>query len=95
MRDEYGIPPLRDLPDDRLAERKRHLVAEIAHPSLRRRIPPRAVLVLVAALVVFIGTATAFGTVRTSSPALASTRRSPTSTRPLTGIATDAPNSGS
>ncbi len=65
MRDEYAIPPLRDLPGDRLAERKRHLVAEIAQPSTRRRIPARAVLVLVAAfVVVVVGTATAFGTVR-------------------------------
>jgi Tol biopolymer transport system component len=65
VRDEYAIPVLRDLPGDRLAERKRHLVAEIAQPSLRRRIPPRAVLVLVAAfVVVVVGTATAFGTVR-------------------------------
>jgi len=45
VRDEYAIPPLRDLPGDRLAERKRHLFAEIAQPSLRRRIPAPAALV--------------------------------------------------
>jgi Tol biopolymer transport system component len=61
VRDEYAIPPLRDLPGDRLAERKRHLVAEIAHTSLRRRTPMRAVVVLAAtALVVALGTASAF-----------------------------------
>ena len=65
MRAVHTIPVPRDLPGDRLAERKRHLVAEIARPPARRRFPPRAVLVLAAALVVVVvGTATAFGTVR-------------------------------
>jgi Tol biopolymer transport system component len=61
VRDEYAIPPLRDLSGDRLAMRKRHLVAEIAHRSQPRRVPTRAVVVLAAAFVlVVVGTATAF-----------------------------------
>jgi hypothetical protein len=71
VRDEYTSPPLRDLPGDRLAERKDHLVAELAPQPARRLLPPRVVVVLAAGLViVVVATATAFGTVRNllSSP---------------------------
>lgn len=77
MKGDFSIPPLRDLPPGRLAQRREHLRFEItceresrgalAHPwpSRWRRPGRRRLLVLAAAvLVVVVGTASAFGTVR-------------------------------
>jgi Tol biopolymer transport system component len=65
MRGDYPIPPSRDLRPDRLVERRAHLLSEIAQRSSRRPHPRRVVLVLAAAaLVLVVGTASAFGTVR-------------------------------
>jgi len=65
MRGDYPIPPSRDLPPGRLVERRAHLVSEIAQRPARRLHPRRLALVLVAAaLVLVVGTASAFGTVR-------------------------------
>jgi hypothetical protein len=77
MKGDFSIPPLRDLPPGRLAQRKEHLLFEITHagesrgalarswPSRWGRPGRRRLLVLAAAvLVVVVGTASAFGTVR-------------------------------
>ena len=65
MRGDYPIPPSRDLPPGRLVERRAHLASEIAQRPARRLHPRRLALVLVAAaLVLVVGTASAFGTVR-------------------------------
>ncbi|MGH3078172.1 MAG: TolB family protein [Gaiellaceae bacterium] len=65
MRGDYPIPPSRDLPPDRLAQRREHLLSEITQRSSRRPHSRRVVLVLAAgALVLVVGTASAFGTVR-------------------------------
>jgi Tol biopolymer transport system component len=65
MRGDHPIPPSRDLRPDRLVERRAHLLSEIAQRSTRRPHPRRVVLVLAAAaLVLVVGTASAFGTVR-------------------------------
>ena len=65
MRGDYPIPPSRDLPPGRLVERRTHLLSEIAQRPARRLRPRRVALVLVAAaLVLVVGTASAFGTVR-------------------------------
>jgi Tol biopolymer transport system component len=65
MRGDYPIPPSRDLRPDRLVERRAHLLSEIAQRSSPRPHPRRVVLVLAAAaLVLVVGTASAFGTVR-------------------------------
>ena len=65
MRGDHLIPPSRDLPPGRLVERRAHLLSEIAERPARRLHPRRGALVLVAAaLVLVVGTASAFGTVR-------------------------------
>ena len=65
MRGDYLIPPSRDLPPGRLVERRAHLLSEIAQRPARRLHPRRLALVLVAAaLVLVVGTASALGTVR-------------------------------
>ena len=65
MRGDHLIPPSRDLPPGRLVERRAHLLSEIAERPARRLHPRRLALVLVAAaLVLVVGTASAFGTVR-------------------------------
>jgi hypothetical protein len=74
MRGEVSIPPLRDLPPRRLAQRREHLLFEITRErgsrgALTRPWPSRwgrssrrrLILVLAAALVVVMGTASAFG----------------------------------
>ena len=65
MRGDYLIPPSRDLPPGRLVERRAHLLSEIAQRPARRLHPRRLALALAAAvLVLVVGTASAFGTVR-------------------------------
>jgi hypothetical protein len=65
MRSVLSIPPLRDLPPHRLAQRREHLLAEIAQPPSRRPLPRRGLLGLAAAaLIVVVGTASAIGGVR-------------------------------
>lgn len=70
----YPIPPSRDLPPGRLAQRREHLLAEIvrerdshrAHAPMRLRWTRRrkVVALAAAALVVAVGTASAIGSVR-------------------------------
>jgi Tol biopolymer transport system component len=66
MKGDSSIPPLRDLPPGRLAQRREHLVSEIAQPPSRSALPRRGSLALVAAALIAVvaGTASAFGTVR-------------------------------
>jgi hypothetical protein len=65
MKGDVSIPPLRDLPPSRLAERREHLLSEIAQPPSRLPLPRRRLLTLVAAaLIVVVGTASAIGGVR-------------------------------
>jgi hypothetical protein len=77
MKGDYSIPPLRDLPPGRLAQRREHLLFEITRereprgalarlwPTRWRRPRRRRIVVLVAAaLVAVVGTASAFSTVR-------------------------------
>ena len=65
MNGDFSIPPLRDLPPHRLAERREHLISEIAQPPSRRPLPRRGLLALVAAaLIVVVGAASAIGGVR-------------------------------
>ena len=65
MKGDFSIPPLRDLPPHRLAQRREHLISEIAQPPSRRPLPRRGLLALVAAaLIVVVGTASAIGGVR-------------------------------
>ena len=65
MKGDYAIPPSRDLPPNRLAQRREHLISEIAQPPSRWPLPRRGLLALVAAaLVVAVGTASAIGGVR-------------------------------
>jgi hypothetical protein len=65
MNREFLLPPSRDLPPERLAERREHLMSEIA---LRRPDSPsrrvRMVAFVAAALIVLVGTASAIGGVR-------------------------------
>ena len=35
MKGDFSIPPLRDLPPSRLAQRREHLLSEIAQPPSR------------------------------------------------------------
>ena len=66
MNGDFSIPPLRDLPPNRLAQRRKHLLSEIAQPPSRLRLPRRGFVALVAAaLIVVVGTASAIGGVRT------------------------------
>ena len=37
MNGDVSIPPFRDLPPDRLAQRREHLISEIAQPRSRSR----------------------------------------------------------
>ena len=65
MNGDFSIPPPRDLPPNRLAQRREHLISEIAQPPSRLRLPRRGVVALVAAaLIVVVGTASAIGGVR-------------------------------
>ena len=65
MKGDLSIPPLRDLPPNRLAQRREHLLSEIAQPPARSSLPRRRLLALVAAaLIVVIGAASAIGGVR-------------------------------
>jgi Tol biopolymer transport system component len=65
MTGDSSIPPSRDLPPGRLAQRREHLISEIAEPRARWPLPRRGSLALVAALiVVVVGTASAFGSMR-------------------------------
>ena len=65
MRGDYPIPPPRDLPPHRVAQRREHLLSEIAQPPWRLRLPRRGLVALVAAaLIVVVGTAAAIGGVR-------------------------------
>jgi hypothetical protein len=77
MKGDYSIPPLRDLPPGRLAQRREHLLVEITRERESRgalarlwrtrwRRPRRwrIVVLAVAALVVAVGTASAIGSVR-------------------------------
>jgi hypothetical protein len=65
MRGDVSIPPSRDLPPSRLAQRREHLLSEIALPHSRRPLPRRGLLALAAAaLIVMVGTASAIGGVR-------------------------------
>ena len=62
MRGDYPIPPPRDLPPHRVAQRREHLLSEIAQPPWRLRLPRRGLVALVAAaLIVVVGTAAAIG----------------------------------
>jgi hypothetical protein len=62
---DFSIPLSRDLPPNRLAQRRAHLISEIAQPPSRGPLPRRGLLVLVAAaLIVVVGTASAIGGVR-------------------------------
>jgi hypothetical protein len=64
MKGDLSIPPSRDLPPNRLAQRRDHLISEIAQPS-QWPLPRRGLLALVAAaLIVVVGTASAIGGVR-------------------------------
>jgi hypothetical protein len=65
MNGEFSIPPLRDLPPGRLAQRKEHLLFEITHERESRgaNLRPhrrRLVALAAAALIVVVGTASAF-----------------------------------
>lgn len=77
MKGDLSIPPLRDLPPGRLAQRREHLLFEITRERAsrgalarlwptRRRTPGRRRIVVfaAAALVAVVGTASAFSTVR-------------------------------
>ena len=65
MKGDISIPPLRDLPPNRLAQRREHLICEIAQPPSRWPLPRRGLLALVAtALIVVVGAASAIGGVR-------------------------------
>ena len=65
MNDDFAIPPSRELPPARLAQRREHLISEIAHPPSRWPYPRRGLLALVAvALIVVVGAASAIGGVR-------------------------------
>jgi hypothetical protein len=77
MKGDFSIPPLRDLPPSRLAQRKEHLLFEITRareprgalarlwPTWWRERRRRHIVVLVAAaLVAVVGSASAFSTVR-------------------------------
>src|SRR6266511_1395774 len=77
MKGDFSIPPLRDLPPGRLAQRREHLLFEITRerescgalarlwPVRRRRPRRQRILVLAAAaLVAVVGTASAFSGVR-------------------------------
>jgi hypothetical protein len=65
MKGALSIPPSRDLPPSRLAQRREHLLSEIAQPPSRRPLPRRGLLALAAAaLIVVVGTASAIGGVR-------------------------------
>ena len=65
MTGDVLIPPLRDLPPNRLAQRREHLLFEMAQPPSRWPLPRRGLLALVAAaLIVVVGTASAIGGVR-------------------------------
>ncbi|HEU0058225.1 MAG TPA: hypothetical protein VFQ08_13315 [Gaiella sp.] len=44
MNGDVSIPPLRDLPPARLAQRREHLLSEIAQPPLRSPLPRRGLL---------------------------------------------------
>jgi hypothetical protein len=65
MNREFLLPPSRDLPPNRLAERREHLMSELAprradSPSQRVRI----VAFIAASLIVLVGTASAIGGIR-------------------------------
>src|SRR5262245_36176734 len=65
MNREFSIPPSRGLPPNRLAQRREHLMSEIAprradSPSPRVRM----VALVAAALIVLVGTASAIGAAR-------------------------------
>ncbi len=77
MKGDFSIPPLRDLPPGRLAQRREHFLFEITReresrgalarlwPTRWRRPRRRRIVVLAAAaLVAVVGTASAIGTVR-------------------------------
>jgi hypothetical protein len=65
MKGDFSIPPSRDLPHNRLAQRRDHLITEIAQPPSRSPHPRSGLLALVAAaLVVVVGSASAIGGVR-------------------------------
>ena len=65
MKGDLSIPPLRDLPPSRLAQRREHLRSEIVQQPARLPLPRRRLLALVAAaLIVVIGAASAIGGVR-------------------------------
>ena len=65
MKGDVSIPPSRDLPPNRLAQRREHLITEITQPPSRWPLPRRGLLALaVAALIVVVGTASAIGGVR-------------------------------
>ena len=66
MKGDLSIPSSRDLPPGRLAQRRGHLISEIAQPPSRFPLPRRGSLALVAValIVVLVGTASAIGGVR-------------------------------
>jgi hypothetical protein len=65
MKGDFSIPPSRDLPPNRLAQRRDHLISEIAQPHSEWPLRRRGLLALVAAaLIVVVGTASAIGGIR-------------------------------
>jgi hypothetical protein len=65
MKREFSIPPSRELPPNRLAHRRKHLMSEIAQLHSEWPLRRRGLLALVAAaLIVVVGTASAIGGVR-------------------------------
>ena len=65
MKGDVSIPPSRDLPPNRLAQRREHLVSEITQAPSRWPLQRRGFVAFVAAaLIVVVGTASAIGGVR-------------------------------
>ena len=68
MNGDVSIPPLRDLPPARLAERREHLLSEIAQPPSRSPLPRRGLLAV--PTVVAIAVAIVAGAALLATPAL-------------------------
>jgi TolB protein len=65
MKGELSPPPVRDLPPDRISQRREHLLAEIApRPSHGLRTRRIALVVAAVAITVVVVSASAFGTVK-------------------------------
>ena len=68
MNGDVSIPPLRDLPPARLAQRREHLLSEIAQPPSRSPLPRRGLLAV--PTVVAIAVAIVAGAALLATPAL-------------------------